>query len=64
MPIVPASQVRVAHGTAVVLDGATFALEPGERVGMVGRNGCGKSTLMKLMAGIMQPDAGDRKSVV
>ncbi len=58
MPIVTASQVRVAHGTDVVLDGATFALEPGERVGMVGRNGCGKSTLMKLMAGIMQPDAG------
>ncbi len=41
-----------------VLDGATLAVEPGERIGLVGRNGQGKSTLLRLLAGRLQPDSG------
>ena len=45
MPIVTATNIRVTLGAKQVLDGATIAIEPGERVGLVGRNGCGKTTL-------------------
>ena len=36
-----------------------MTIEPGDRIGMVGRNGCGKSTLMKILCGIVHPDNGD-----
>jgi ATP-binding cassette subfamily F protein 3 len=58
MPIATLSNVRHGFGTHIVLDGATVSIEPGEKVGLVGRNGGGKSTLMKLVAGIWQPDSG------
>ena len=58
MPIVTLSNVRHGFGTHIVLDGATVSIEPGEKVGLVGRNGGGKSTLMKLVAGIWQSDGG------
>jgi ABC-2 type transport system ATP-binding protein len=41
------------------LDGITFGLEPGELVGYIGPNGAGKSTTIKILAGIMVPDAGE-----
>ena len=40
------------------LDGVTFDVRPGEAIGVVGRNGQGKSTLLKLIAGVMLPDRG------
>jgi len=58
MPIATVSNVRHGFGTHIVLDGATVSIEPGEKVGLVGRNGGGKSTLMKLIAGMWQPDHG------
>jgi len=58
MPIVTVSNVQHSYGSNVVLDGATMAIEPGEKVGLVGRNGCGKTTLMKIMLGRLEPDAG------
>lgn len=42
----------------VVLDGVTFQIHAGESVGIMGRNGGGKSTLLKTIAGIYQPDTG------
>jgi ABC-2 type transport system ATP-binding protein len=42
----------------VVLDSLSFAVEPGEAVGIMGRNGSGKSTLLKVIAGIYQADGG------
>src|SRR5512134_374356 len=42
-----------------VLDGADFALAPGERVAVVGSNGAGKTTLLHLMVGLLKPQAGD-----
>src|SRR5262245_39602920 len=41
-----------------ILEEASISLPPGHRAGLVGRNGTGKSTLLKLIAGDLQPDAG------
>ncbi len=49
----------MAFGTHALLDHARFQLDPGERVGLLGRNGEGKSTLMKIIAGDIQPDSGE-----
>jgi ATP-binding cassette subfamily F protein 3 len=59
MPIVTATNIRVTLGAKQVLDGATIAIEPGERVGLVGRNGCGKTTLLKVLCGTAKFDSGD-----
>lgn len=58
MPIVTISNVQHAYGSNVILDGATTAIDPGEKIGLVGRNGGGKTTLMKIMLGRLEPDAG------
>lgn len=41
------------------LDGATFAVEKGEIMGLIGRNGAGKSTTLKSLTGLIHPDGGD-----
>lgn len=59
MPLVSAVNIRHQFGDSVVLDGATLTIEPGERIGLVGRNGTGKSTLLKAIGGALTPDGGD-----
>jgi ATP-binding cassette ChvD family protein len=51
--------VRKALGDKVVLDNITLSFYPGAKIGVVGPNGVGKSTLLKLMAGIEKPNNGD-----
>ena len=51
--------ITLRRGTKVVLDGASATLHPGEKVGLIGRNGAGKSSLFSLIAGRLQLDAGD-----
>nr|WP_237562023.1 ATP-binding cassette domain-containing protein [Halomonas icarae] len=51
-------QLQLAYGTHVLLDGADLVLEKGERLALVGRNGTGKSTLLRLVAGEILPDGG------
>ncbi len=58
MPLLAATNVRHAFGSRVILDGASLSIEAGERIGIVGRNGTGKSTLIKAMAGMFTPDSG------
>ncbi|GAB2835617.1 energy-dependent translational throttle protein EttA [Actinocorallia aurea] len=54
-------RVRKAHGDKVILDDVTLHFLPGAKIGVVGPNGTGKSTLMKMMAGIEQPSNGDAR---
>jgi ATPase subunit of ABC transporter with duplicated ATPase domains len=52
------NDVYKAYGDNVVLDKVTFIVNPGERVGLVGPNGCGKTTLLKIIVGQEMPDRG------
>ena len=45
-------------GARVLMDEADASVNPGHRVGLVGRNGCGKTTLLRLIAGELEPDGG------
>src|ERR1051326_1805898 len=56
--IINASDLVVRYNDQVVLDHASLALHEGERVGLVGRNGSGKSTFLKILAGLQGPDGG------
>jgi ATP-binding cassette subfamily F protein uup len=58
MPLLTIDKACLAFGHVALLDQADFAIEPGERVGLIGRNGCGKSSLLKAMAGVAQLDDG------
>src|SRR3984957_16207308 len=53
--------VRKAHGDKVILDNVTLAFLPGAKIGVVGPNGMGKSTLLRMMAGVEQPSNGDAR---
>ncbi|MDR9439123.1 MAG: ATP-binding cassette domain-containing protein [Halomonas sp.] len=59
MTLLRLEQLQLAYGTHVLLDGADLVLEKGERLALVGRNGTGKSTLLKLVAGEIQADGGN-----
>jgi ATP-binding cassette subfamily F protein 3 len=52
-------EVTLRRGAKVVLEGATVTLQPGEKVGLVGRNGAGKSSLFALLTNRLHADAGD-----
>ena len=58
MAVLSLQEVRVSFGEPPLLDGVSLQLEAGERVGILGRNGMGKSTLMKVIQGEVRPDAG------
>jgi len=51
--------LQLRRGTKIVLDNVNVNVNPGEKVGLVGRNGAGKSSLFALLAGRLQADAGD-----
>jgi ATP-binding cassette subfamily F protein 3 len=57
--VIQLSGVRLARGSRSLLEDATVTLHAGERVGVIGANGCGKSTLFSLLRGELQCDAGD-----
>lgn len=54
-------QARKAHGDKVILDDVTLSFYPGAKIGVVGPNGMGKSTLLKIMAGIEEVSNGDAR---
>jgi ATP-binding cassette subfamily F protein uup len=58
MPLPRLNDISLSFGGPPLLDGVTLRIEAGERIGLVGRNGAGKSTIMKLLAGHIAPDAG------
>ncbi|MEW6119016.1 MAG: ATP-binding cassette domain-containing protein [Pseudomonadota bacterium] len=58
MPLLTFDRLELAYGHHPLLDGASLVVEAGERIGLIGRNGTGKSSLLKIVAGLSQPDAG------
>ena len=58
MAVISLSNAQLAFGHVALLDHAEFSLEPAERVGLIGRNGTGKSSLLKIIAGTSKLDDG------
>ena len=59
MALISLRNVSIQYGGPAVLDSVSLSIEPGERACITGRNGEGKSTLLKLIAGILTPDSGE-----
>ncbi|MDZ4791367.1 MAG: ATP-binding cassette domain-containing protein [Hyphomicrobiales bacterium] len=59
-PLLTLTDILLTYGGAPVLDGAEISVLPGDRVTVVGRNGSGKSTMLRIAAGLMEPDRGKR----
>jgi ABC transport system ATP-binding/permease protein len=57
--IITATDITVQYGERAVLDRATLGIEEGDRIGLVGRNGCGKTTFLRILAGLQSPDRGE-----
>jgi ABC transport system ATP-binding/permease protein len=58
MPLITLDQASLAYGLTPLLDKVDFQLDPGERVGLIGRNGTGKSSMLKAIAGFIKLDDG------
>jgi ABC transport system ATP-binding/permease protein len=58
MALLTLSNAHLAFGHVALLDGAALSVESGERIGLIGRNGTGKSSLLKILAGLEKPDDG------
>lgn len=57
--LISASEITVRYGDRAVLDGTTLGIQEGERLGLVGRNGAGKTTFLRILAGLQAPDIGE-----
>src|SRR3990172_1211351 len=58
MSLVTASGLSLAHGPKVLFQDAAFTIAPRDRIGLIGANGTGKSSLLKILAGEASPDSG------
>ena len=59
MSLITLQNAQLSFGHVALLDHAEFSLEPMERLGLIGRNGAGKSSLLRILAGTEKPDDGD-----
>ena len=59
MVLLTAENIRKSYGTRVIFDDISFSIHEGDKIGVVGVNGTGKSTLLKIVAGVNQADSGD-----
>jgi ATP-binding cassette subfamily F protein uup len=57
--ILTAAELVVRYNERTILDSATLGIEDGDRIGLVGRNGCGKTTFLRILAGLQSPDSGE-----
>lgn len=58
MGLLNAGNLKKAFGTDVVFSGVSFEIQENDRIGLVGRNGCGKTTLLRILTGELSPDEG------
>jgi ATP-binding cassette subfamily F protein uup len=58
VPLLTLDSVALSYGHLPLFDGADLRIEPGERIALIGRNGSGKSSLLKVVSGEVAPDAG------
>lgn len=58
MPLVKITNLHLHYGEQVIFDDVALQLDPGDRLCIIGRNGVGKSTLLKVMSGVAHPDEG------
>ena len=58
--VLSASGISKSHGARRLFSGLTLTVDDGERLGLIGPNGSGKTTLLEILAGVQQPDAGER----
>ena len=58
MSLLTARGICVSYGALAVLQDASLTIAAGDRIAVVGPNGVGKSTLLRVLAGLVQPDAG------
>ncbi len=58
-PILEAKGIQAGYGEGLVLRGIDFAIRPGEAVGLMGRNGMGKTTLIRTLLGLLAPRVGE-----
>src|SRR5258706_14521919 len=61
MPILTLAGAELAYGDVPLLDGTAFSMDAGERIGLIGRNGTGKSSLLGVIAGSLALDDGELK---
>jgi ABC transport system ATP-binding/permease protein len=61
MALIGLSDVSISFGLTPLLNGVNLTVASGERIGLLGRNGTGKSTLLGIIAGELPPDSGDVK---
>ena len=59
MVLLTAEHIRKSYGTRVIFDDISFSIHEGDKIGVVGINGTGKSTLLKIVAGAGQADSGE-----
>jgi ATP-binding cassette subfamily F protein uup len=60
MPLLRLDNVSVHYGPRVLLDGVALTMSRGDKLGLLGRNGEGKTTLLKVLSGLQMPDGGER----
>ncbi len=56
---IKADKICKSYGAVTILENVSFSLEQGQKVGLIGYNGTGKTTLLKILAGIIEPDSGE-----
>src|SRR5216117_2552043 len=59
MTLISLNHVSLTFAGPALLDAASLQIEDGERIGLLGRNGAGKSSLLKILEGTLAPDSGD-----
>ncbi len=59
MVLLTAENIRKSYGIRVIFDDISFSIHEGDKIGVVGVNGTGKSTLLKIVAGVNQADSGE-----